>query len=167
MIRRIAVALTVCAALLGAQAPPSQQSEKGQGELRRDRQKKPASTREAVPAEEDNALATEEYSFNPLQAQKEVQTGNYYFKKGSYHAAAGRFREATRWNDGYGEAWLRLGEAEEKLKDTRAARDAYAKYLEIEADAKNAAEIRKRVEKLSRAVSASQAKEEPNHPEDK
>ncbi len=166
MFRRIPVALALCAALLGAQAPP-QQSEKGEGELRRKRDKKTAPTKEAVPPEEDKALATEEYAFNPLQAQKEVQTGNYYFKKGSYLAAAGRFREATKWNDGYGEAWLRLGEAEEKLKDAKAARDAYAKYLELEADAKNASEIRKRVEKLSRAVSASQPKEEPNHPEDK
>ena len=76
-----------------------------------------------------------EYSFNPLQAEKELQTGNYYFKKGSYRAAASRFREATRWNDGFIEAWLRLGEAEEKLKDRQAAKEAYAKYLALAADA--------------------------------
>ena len=55
---------------------------------------------------------------------------------------------ATKWNSGESEAWLRLGEAQEKLKDHKAAREAYSKYLELAADAKNAEEIRKKVEKL-------------------
>ena len=58
-------------------------------------------------------------SLKAFEAQKEIRTGNYYFKKGSYRAAAGRFAEATRWNSGEPEAWLRLGEAEEKLKDKK------------------------------------------------
>jgi tetratricopeptide (TPR) repeat protein len=89
-----------------------------------------------------------EYSFNPLQAQKELQTGNYYFKKGSFRAAASRFREATRWNDGFDEAWLRLGEAEEKLKDRQAAKEAYTKYLALAADAPRSEEIRKKLQKM-------------------
>src|SRR5689334_21262755 len=113
-----------------------------QGQLQKERPKPPQSKEEAVPPEEDKALAKQDYAFNPLQSQKEIQTGNYYFKKGSYRAAAGRFREATRWNDGNSEAWLRLGEAEEKLRDGKAAKEAYAKYLELDSEAKNAAEIR-------------------------
>jgi len=101
-----------------------------------------------IPPEEDEHLAVKEYSFNPLQAQKEVETGNYYFKKGSFKAAAWRFREATKWNSGLAEAWLRLGEAEEKRKDKAAAKQAYIKYLELAPDAKNAAEIRKRIKRL-------------------
>src|SRR5205823_6333403 len=77
-----------------------------------------------------------------------IRTGNYYFKKDSYRAAAGRFAEATRWNSGEPEAWLRLGEAEEKLKDKKAAHDAYEKYLELASGAKNAEEVRKKLEKL-------------------
>ena len=110
----------------------------------------PPVTKEEVPKEEDESLAptTREYAFNPLQAEKEITVGNYYFKKGSYRAAANRFREATKWNPGSGEAWLRLGEAEEKQKDTKSAKEAFAKYLEISPDAKDAAEIRKKLEKL-------------------
>jgi predicted Zn-dependent protease len=88
------------------------------------------------------------YGFNPLQAQKEIRTGNYYFKKRSYRAAAGRFTEATKWNSGEPEAWLRLGEAEEKLKDHKAAHDAYTKYLALAGESKIADEIRKKREKL-------------------
>ena len=99
------------------------------------------------PAEEDESLTVKEYSFNPLQAEKEVKIGAYYFKKGSYRAAALRFREATQWNPGDSDAWLRLAEASEKLKDAKAAREAYAKYLEVAPDARNAAEVRKKLGK--------------------
>ena len=104
--------------------------------------------KDGMPPEEDKSIAIKEYAFNPLQAQKEIRTGNYYFKKGAFRAAAGRFEEATKWNDGEAEAWLRLGEAEEKLQDHKAAYKAYSKYLELASDAKNADEIRKKLEKL-------------------
>lgn len=108
----------------------------------------PAKQEEQAPPEEDENLQTKEYSFNPLQASKELKVGNYYFKKGSYNAAALRFREATKWNSGYAEAWLRLGEAAERQKDAKSVREAYSKYLELEPSAKNAAEIRKKLAKL-------------------
>jgi len=117
-------------------------------DLKKERPQPAPATQEEEPKEEDESLAVKEYSFNPLQAEKEVRVGIYYFHKGSYRAAALRFREATKWNDGYGEAWLHLGEAEEKQKDTKAAKEAYTKYLQLEPDAKIAPEIRKKVEKL-------------------
>lgn len=117
-------------------------------DLKKERPQPPASTAEAVPPEEDESLSVKEYSFNPLQAQKELNVGNYYFKKGSFRGAALRFREATKWNPGFAEAWLRLGEAAEKQKDAKTAKEAYGKYLELSGDAKDAPEIRKRLEKL-------------------
>jgi tetratricopeptide (TPR) repeat protein len=106
---------------------------------------------EQIPPEEDEALKPKVYSFNPLQAEKELKIGNYYLKKGSLRAAATRFREATRWNANLAEAWLRLGETEERQKSYKAAAEAYSKYLELEPDAKNAADIRKKLDKLKRA----------------
>jgi len=108
----------------------------------------PPGAKEQIPPEEDKSIAPTEYSFNPLQAEKDLKVGNYYWKQGKYRAAEARFREATRWNEGYGEAWLRLGEAAEKLKDPKEAREAYSKYLEVASDAKNAGEIRKKLERL-------------------
>ena len=112
-------------------------------------QKKPAAEEQAPP-EEDDALKPKEYAFNPLQAEKEVRVGDFYFRKGSFRAAAQRYREATRWNPNLPEAFLRLGEAEEKQKDWKEAREAYAKFLELAADDKRSPEIRKKVEKLSK-----------------
>jgi Flp pilus assembly protein TadD len=97
---------------------------------------------EQEPPEEDTALTgAKEYAFNPLQAEKELKIGSFYAKRGSWKAAIMRFREATRWNPGLAEAWLRLGESLERAKDKKGARQAFVKYLE----AKNAAEIRKRM----------------------
>jgi tetratricopeptide (TPR) repeat protein len=98
------------------------------------------------PPEEDAALIDKkEYSFNPLQAEKELKTGDFYAKKGNHKAAALRYQEATKWNPGLADAWLKLGEALEKRKDTKGAREAFAKYLELAPDAKNAAAIRKKL----------------------
>jgi tetratricopeptide (TPR) repeat protein len=94
------------------------------------------------PPEEDQTLVVKEYAFNPVQAQKELQIGDYYFKRGSYTAARLRYLESTKWNPNFAEAYLRLGDTYEKLKDRPATRKAYEKYLELEPKAKDAAAIR-------------------------
>jgi tetratricopeptide (TPR) repeat protein len=106
--------------------------------------------KDGLPPEEDTSSAVNrEYAFNPIQAKKEISIGDQYFKKGSYRAAANRYGEATKWNSGDPEAWLKLGEAQEKLRDKKAAKEAYGKFLEV-ADAKDkrTEEIRKKVEHL-------------------
>jgi tetratricopeptide (TPR) repeat protein len=138
----------VLTALVAGLAALYAQDTKPQDELKKQRPQPAVSDKEEVPPEEDSSLSTTQYSFNPLQSKKDVETGEFYWKKKSYVAAAGRFRAATKWDDSNSEAWLRLGEAEEKLKDPAAARQAYQKYLELASDAKNAAEIRKRMTKL-------------------
>ena len=45
-------------------------------------------------------------------------------------------------------AWLKLAKADEKLKDTAAARAVYTKYLAVAPEAKDAADIRKKLEKM-------------------
>jgi Flp pilus assembly protein TadD len=111
-------------------------------------EKIPPTHEQQEPPEEDQNLVKKSYVFNPLQASKELQVGNYYMKKGSFRAAAERFREATRWNEGEAEAWLRLGDASEKLRDPKAARDAYQKYLDLAPDAKDATRIRKKLQRV-------------------
>jgi tetratricopeptide (TPR) repeat protein len=150
MFRWIPALLVASIAPLHAQTqpPPPPPPQAPPTELQKDRRKPPATGKQEVPPEEDKSLSVDSYSFNPLQAQKDLTVGNYYFKQHKYRAAETRFREALKWNDGFGEAWLRLGEVEEKLKDPQAAKEAYSKYLEVASDAKNAAEIRKKVDKL-------------------
>ena len=129
MSRLLALALLCFSSTVFAQQPPKSLPPKAQQE----------------PPEEDESLAPKEYSFNPLQATKEVTIGNYYFKKHNYRAAAKRFTEATRWNPGFADAYLRLAETQEKLEDKDSARTSYAKYVELAPDAKNADSIRKKL----------------------
>ena len=97
----------VCGALaLRAQQPPRA----------RKRRPRPSPKKKSSFRRKRTTKIPKEYSFNPVQSKKEVTVGEFYFKKGDFKAAAGRFREATKWNDGNAEAWLRLGDAEEKLK---------------------------------------------------
>jgi tetratricopeptide (TPR) repeat protein len=125
------ILLLVLATLAGAQQAPQKKDEQ-------------------APPEEDEALVSKEYSFNPLQASKELKVGNYYFKQGKYRAASLRFLEATRWDGTLVEAFLRLGEAREKQHDRKGAAEAYAKYLELAPDAKDAADVKKRLAKIKK-----------------
>jgi len=112
---------------------------------KRSDQSKPQQQQDQEPPEEDESIKPKTYSFNPLEAEKDLKVGLYYFKKGNYKASTSRFREATLWNPTYAEAFLRLGESEEKLKDKKAADEAYTKYLALAPDAKDAESIKKKL----------------------
>ncbi len=88
------------------------------------------------PPEEDESLAPKVYALNPVQAKKEIVAGDYYFKKPNYSAAAKRYLEATRWDPGSAEAFRKLGDAREKLREYGPAREAYLKYIELAEDPK-------------------------------
>jgi tetratricopeptide (TPR) repeat protein len=124
---------------LGAQNTP---------ELKRDRTPAANSGKEEVPPEEDASLAKDDYSFNPLQSKRDVEVGDLYRKKGNWIAASRRYQTATLRNDGNTEAWLKLGEARQKLHDGKGAKEAYGKYLELDPSSKTAQEVRKTLAKL-------------------
>ncbi len=111
---------------------------------------KAAEPQEQAPPEEDEAEKPKEYTFNPLQAEREVRVGTFYMHKGSYKAAVQRFREATKWNPNFAEAYVLLGEAEEKQRSWKAAQEAYTKFVELAADDKRVPEVRKKLEKLAK-----------------
>ena len=91
---------------------------------------------EVEPPEEDESLRPKEYTFNPLEAKNDVRVGETYFKKGNFKAAARRFEEATLYDPSLADAFLRLGEAREKLHDKKGAKAAYEKYVALKPDAK-------------------------------
>jgi tetratricopeptide (TPR) repeat protein len=110
------------------------------------------------PPEEDESLAPKVYALNPVQSKKEIMVGDEYFKKSSYSAAANRYLEASRWDPGSAEAFLRLGEAREKLRQYGRAREAYLKYIDLAEDSKDKDAVRKKVAKLPDDSAKSKAK---------
>ena len=103
--------------------------------------------KEQEPPEEDPDLIPKEYSFNPLEASRNITAGNFYFKKGNYRAASRRYLEANKWDPTSGEVLLKLAEADEKMRDFAGAREAYTKYLAMP-DIKDADAVKKRLAKL-------------------
>ncbi|MEO8100111.1 MAG: hypothetical protein ABI811_20595 [Acidobacteriota bacterium] len=114
----------------------------------------------AEPPEADESLATPTvYTFNPLQAKKEIEVGDFNAHRGNFKGAAQRYREATLWDDGSVDAFFKLGDATERLKDYPSARAAFTRFVALSPDKKRAAEVTKRIAKYPAATAAEKAKE--------
>lgn len=113
---------------------------------------RPAEHSELVDEDEDFAQPEQTYAFNPVQADKELKVGNYYFKKGSYAAAATRYLEATRWDSNFADAFWRLGMTHEKLQNPREAIVAYTRYLALDPTGKKMREVRRRLERMEQSL---------------
>lgn len=107
-----------------------------------------------LPEEDETLKPPEAYAFNPIEAARDIDVGNQYFKKKKYRAAAFRYLEATRYNPTMAEAFLKLGEAREKLNDKASAIEAFNKYIELAPDGKAAGEVRKKLTRMGTASSA-------------
>jgi tetratricopeptide (TPR) repeat protein len=100
------------------------------------------------PPEEDAGIATPKvYTFNPLQAKKEIEVGDFNLKRGNLKGASYRYREATLWDDGNANAFFKLGDVSERMKDYATAKEAFQKYASLTDDKKKVAEVQKRLEK--------------------
>ncbi|MEP6962740.1 MAG: hypothetical protein ABI995_11730 [Acidobacteriota bacterium] len=106
----------------------------------------------APPPEADESIAVPRvYTFNPLQAKKEIEVGDFNARRGNFKGAAQRFREATLWDDANSDAFFKLGDASERLKDYPSAKAAFTKFIQLAADKKpeqkKVADIKARIAK--------------------
>jgi len=86
--------------------------------------------------------------FDPLHAEKSMEVGTFYLKKGNYDAAIDRFIDVTHFQPKLAKPWKFLGEAYEKKHANTNALDAYRKYLELLPNAEDAEKIKKRIAAL-------------------
>ena len=89
--------------------------------------------------------------WNPHEADKDVEVGTFYFKRGNYKGAEARFRDALNWQDNDAEAMYRLGETLQKEGRTAEARPYYEGYLKILPRGPFANDCRKELDKLDAA----------------
>ena len=66
-----------------------------------------------------------------LKAAKDIEVGDYYFKRKNYKGAVERYKDALYYKDGDAVASFRLAECQEKLGDKTEARKYYEQYLKI------------------------------------
>ena len=86
--------------------------------------------------------------WDPLRAEKDLEVGRYYMKKGDWDAAIDRFQDAIVAKPGYAIPYLYLGEAQEKKGVKKQAIKSYTRYLDLYPHAEDADKIRKRIDKL-------------------
>ncbi|NDQ57505.1 MAG: tetratricopeptide repeat protein [Acidipila sp.] len=94
----------------------------------------------------------EEPAPDPFHAQKSVEIGQFYMKKGKYEAAIDRFQLAIRYQPKLALPRRLIAEAYEKQKNKTAAVEWYQKYLEALPHAEDAENVRKRIDTLNKEI---------------
>jgi tetratricopeptide (TPR) repeat protein len=131
-----------------AQEPPPEPAEKPADAAPPAKQKPPAKTNK------DNATdsAPDQPVWDPLRAEKDLEVGQYYMRKGDVDAAIDRFQDATTAKPGYAIPFRYLGEAQEKKGLKKPAIKSYQRYLDLLPHADDADKIKKKIQKLYKDV---------------
>jgi tetratricopeptide (TPR) repeat protein len=108
------------------------------------------------------------HPWDPHKAAKDVEVGDFYFKRKNYRAAIARYQDALLWKDNDAEANFRLGQAFEKTNDLPQAVAHYQNYLKILPHGPYAGEAQKALDKLKQKdVATTTSANEPEHPDGK
>ena len=125
----------------------------------------PAAPEQPAPAKPkkntDSAVqsAEDQPKWDPLRAEKDLEVGKYYMRKGDVDAAIDRFEDATEAKPGYALPFRYLGEAYEKKGKKKPAVKAYQRYLDLYPHAEDADKIRKKIEKLHQEIDKEKEKQ--------
>jgi len=96
--------------------------------------------------------APDQPAWDPLRAEKDLEVGQYYMKKGDWDAAIDRFQDATVAKPGYAIPFRYLAEAQEKKGLRKQAIKSYQRYLDLYPHAEDSDKVRKKIEKLYKNV---------------
>jgi len=99
--------------------------------------------------------APDQPSWDPLRAEKDLEVGQYYMRKGDVDAAIDRFQDATTAKPGYAAPFRYLGEAQEKKGMKKEALKSYSRYLDLVPRADDAEKVRKKIAKLRSEIEKS------------
>lgn len=82
-------------------------------------------------AETAAADVKEFHQWNPMKALKDVEVGDYYFKRKNYRAALDRYKEALFYKENDAEATFHVAVCQERMSDKAGALEHYIAYLKI------------------------------------
>jgi tetratricopeptide (TPR) repeat protein len=106
------------------------------------------------PGKKDTATtnASDQPIYDPLRAEKDLEVGQYYMRKGDVDAAIDRFQDATTAKPGYAIPFRYLGDAQEKKGLKKQAIVSYSRYLDLYPHAEDRDKITKKINKLRTEV---------------
>jgi tetratricopeptide (TPR) repeat protein len=96
--------------------------------------------------------APDQPAWDPLRAEKDLEVGQYYMRKGDVDAAIDRFEDATLAKPSYAIPFRYLGEAQEKKGLKKQAIKSYQRYLDLYPHAEDRDKIQKRIDKLRKGA---------------
>jgi tetratricopeptide (TPR) repeat protein len=99
----------------------------------------------------DESGVAEFHPWNPMKALKDIEVGDFYFKRKNYKAAVERYKEALYYKDGDATASFRLAECQEKLGDKAEAKKYFDQYLKILPDGPLAKDAHAALDRLAKA----------------
>jgi len=91
---------------------------------------------------------SEFHPWDPHKAAKDVEVGDFYFKRKNYRAAEDRYREALLYKNNDAIATFRLAVCLEKLDQPDQASKEYGSYLKILPHGPQSEEAQKAIERL-------------------
>jgi tetratricopeptide (TPR) repeat protein len=106
--------------------------------------------------------APDQPTWDPLRAEKDLEVGQYYMRKGDLDAAIDRFQDATTAKPGYAIPFRFLAEAQEKRGLKKQAIKSYQRYLDLYPHAEDGDKVRKKIDKLYKEVEKAKQKESPS-----
>jgi len=114
----------------------------------------PAQKKAPPKSNKDNPTesAPDQPMWDPARAEKDLEVGQYYVRKGDLDAAIDRFQDATLAKPGYAIPFRYLGEAQEKKGLRKQAIKSYQRYLDLVPHADDAGKIKKKLDKLYKEV---------------
>ena len=139
--RFLALLLLVLPALAGAGSDQKTPPKKPPGLIR--------DTGVAEGKTEAEAVIKKEY--NPLLAQKNLEIGKDYLKKGNFNAAISRFQDAIEYQPSLVAAYDALGRAYEKKGDKVRAATVYRDFVTKYPDSSKAPDFKSRASRLEKA----------------
>ena len=104
-----------------------------------------------IPESIDVSGVHEFHPWNPMKALKNIEVGDFYFKRKNYKAALERYKEALYYKDGDALASFRLAVCQEKLGDKADARKYYEQYLKILPEGPFAKDAHASLDRLAKA----------------
>jgi Flp pilus assembly protein TadD len=99
--------------------------------------------------DEGSGSVGEIHPWDPHKAAKDVEVGDFYFKRGNFRAAEDRYREALLYKPNDAVATFRLAESLDKLDRPAEAREGYESYLKILPDGPEAKKAAKALDRLN------------------
>jgi tetratricopeptide (TPR) repeat protein len=144
-----AVFLLITAWPMHAQDPPQESSSKPATPPNDDLKPKSAGKKKKDTATQN---APDQPTWDPLRAEKDLEVGQYYMKKGDVDAAIDRFQDATVAKPGYAIPFRFLGEAQEKKGLKKQAIKSYKRYLDLYPHAEDGDKVRKKIDKLYKEI---------------